>query len=95
VYVIYPPIVKKSTEAPKWARQELKNMGPLSAREVAVPVLAFIAIILWIFGSAYIHATTAALIVVSIMVFANVVSWDDVVSNREAWRALTLQCRPI
>jgi L-tartrate/succinate antiporter len=65
-------------------------MGPLSAREVAVPVLAFIAIILWIFGSAYIHATTAALIVVSIMVFANVVSWDDVVSNREAWRALTL-----
>ena len=90
VYVLYPPVLKQSAEAPKWARQELKKMGPLSGRECTVAVLAVVAIILWIFGGSYINATTAALVVVSIMLFADVVTWDDVISNREAWRTLTL-----
>jgi L-tartrate/succinate antiporter len=55
-----------------------------------VASLACLAIVLWIFGSAYIHATTTALLVVAIMLAAGVMTWDDVVSNREAWRALTL-----
>jgi L-tartrate/succinate antiporter len=90
VYVLYPPVLKQSAEAPTWARQELKKMGPLSRRECTVAVLAFVAIILWIFGGSHINATTAALTVVSIMLVAGVVSWDDVISNREAWRTLTL-----
>jgi L-tartrate/succinate antiporter len=65
-------------------------MGPLAVREWAVASLACLAIVLWIFGSAYIHATTTALLVVAIMLAAGVMTWDDVVSNREAWRALTL-----
>jgi L-tartrate/succinate antiporter len=89
-YVIYPPTVKRSTEAPTWARGELRKMGPLAVREWAVASLACLAIVLWIFGSAYIHATTTALLVVAIMLAAGVMTWDDVVSNREAWRALTL-----
>jgi L-tartrate/succinate antiporter len=90
IYVIYPPVVKRSAEAPTWARQELEKMGPLSGREWAVAFLAFVAILLWIFGAPYINATTAALVVVSIMLLGGVVTWDDVVSNREAWKALTL-----
>jgi L-tartrate/succinate antiporter len=90
IYVIYPPVVKRSAEAPTWARQELKKMGPLSGREWAVAFLAFVAILLWIFGAPYINPTTAALVVVSIMLLGGVVTWDDVVSNREAWKALTL-----
>ena len=90
VYVLYPPLLKQSAEAPAWARQELKKMGPLSGRECAVAVLAFIAIIFWIFGSSHINATTVALVVVSLMLVANVVTWDDVISNREAWKTLTL-----
>ena len=65
-------------------------MGSLSGREWAVAFLAFVAILLWILGGPYINATTAALVVVSIMLIAGVVTWDDVVSNREAWKALTL-----
>jgi L-tartrate/succinate antiporter len=90
VYVIYPPVVKRSAEASIWARRELEKMGPPSRREWAVACLAFVAILLWIFGGPYINATTAALVVVSIMLLAGVVTWDDVVSNREAWKALTL-----
>jgi L-tartrate/succinate antiporter len=89
-YVIYPPTVKRSTEAPTWARGELRKMGPLAVREWAVASLACLAILLWIFGGSYIHATTTALLVVSIMLVAGVMTWDDVASNREAWKALTL-----
>jgi L-tartrate/succinate antiporter len=89
VYVLYPPVLKQSAEVPRWAAQELKTMGPLSRRECMVAALAIAAIVLWIFGGAYINATTAALVVVSIMLFVRVVTWDDIVSNREAWRTLT------
>jgi L-tartrate/succinate antiporter len=89
-YVIYPPAVKRSTEAPTWARGELRKMGPLAVREWAVASLACLAIFLWIFGGSYINATTTALLVVSIMLAAGVITWDDVVSNREAWKTLTL-----
>ena len=90
VYVLYPPVLKQSTEAPAWARQELAKLGPLSRRESAVALLALMAILLWIFGGQFINATTVALVVVSIMLLTGVVTWDDVVSNREAWKALTL-----
>jgi L-tartrate/succinate antiporter len=90
VYLIYPPTLKRSGEAPDWARRELQGMGPFSLREAAVAMLALIAILLWIFGGAWIHPTTAALLVVSIMLLGGVIGWDDVVANREAWKALTL-----
>ena len=90
VYLLYPPAVKQSTEAPAWARKELAKSGPLSARECAVALLALTAILLWIFGGEFINATTVALVIVSIMLLTGIVTWDDVISNREAWKALTL-----
>jgi L-tartrate/succinate antiporter len=89
-YVLYPPTMRQSVEAPKWAGQELAAMGAVSVREYAVAVLALVAITLWIFAGAYINPTTVALLVVSIMLFTNIVSWQDLVSNREAWRTLIL-----
>ena len=90
VYVLYPPVLKQSREAPAWAGQELAKLGSLSARESAVGLLALTAILLWIFGGQFINATTVALVVVSIMLLTGVITWDDVISNREAWKALTL-----
>lgn len=63
--------------------------GLLSAREYVVAALAITAIMLWIFGGSYINATTAALVVVCIMLLVGVVTWDDIVSNHGAWRTLT------
>jgi L-tartrate/succinate antiporter len=90
VYVLYPPELKQSTQAPAWARRELAKLGSLSLREGGVALLAVSAILLWIFGAQFINATTAALVVVSIMLLTRTVTWDDIVSNREAWKALTL-----
>jgi len=90
IYWIYPPTVKRSVAAPTWARRELRKMGSPSGREWTAAVLAIMALLLWILGSPYINATAAALVIVSIMLIVGVVTWEDVVSNREAWKTLML-----
>ena len=48
-------------------------------------LLILLAFVLWVFGAAWINATTAILAVVSLMVLLRVLDWDDVVGNRAAW----------
>jgi L-tartrate/succinate antiporter len=87
-YWIYPPEVKQGEEVPAWAAQELKKMGGLSNREIILAGLVILALALWIFGGSFINATTAALVVISLMLILNVVTWDDIVKNSAAWNTL-------
>ena len=87
-YWIYPPEVKQGEEVPKWAGQELDKMGGLTGREITLAALVGIALALWIFGGAYVNATTAALVVISLMLVTGVVTWDDITSNKAAWNTL-------
>ncbi|HEU0201275.1 MAG TPA: anion permease [Burkholderiaceae bacterium] len=87
-YVLYPPEVRRGDEVPSWAARELKQMGGLSRRELTLSVLVVIALALWIFGGAYADATTAALIVICLMILTGVVTWDDIVANKGAWNTL-------
>ncbi|HWT36995.1 MAG TPA: anion permease [Paraburkholderia sp.] len=84
-YVLYPPEVKQGNEVPAWAAQELKNMGPLTRREWMLGVLVLIALALWIFADDYVNPTTAALMVIAFMLVTGVVTWDDMLANRQAW----------
>jgi L-tartrate/succinate antiporter len=89
VYWIYPPTQKTSPEAPLWAAEELKKLGSITGKEILMASLAVVALALWIFGKHVgIHSTTAAIAVVSIMVLANVITWDDVISNKAAFNVL-------
>jgi L-tartrate/succinate antiporter len=87
-YWIYPPEVKQGEEVPAWAAQELKKMGGLSNRELILAGLVILALALWIFGGDFINATTAALVVISLMLVLGVVTWDDIVKNSAAWNTL-------
>jgi L-tartrate/succinate antiporter len=87
-YFVYPPEVKQGDEVPSWAANELVRLGGLSRREIILGVLVVIALVLWIFGRAYVDATTAALIVISLMVITGVVTWDDITANKQAWNTL-------
>jgi L-tartrate/succinate antiporter len=89
-YLFYPPQSKGGPEVPAWAAAELRNMGPLSRRERTLSVLVLLAIVLWVFGGRYVEATTAALIVISLMLVAGVVTWKDMASNHAAWTTFTL-----
>jgi L-tartrate/succinate antiporter len=89
VYIIYPPGQKYSPEAPEWADKELKSLGRVTKKEVMMASLAGIALILWIFGERIgIHATTTAISVVAVMVLFNVITWEDVISKKEAFNIL-------
>ena len=88
VYFIYPPEVKSGEEVPKWAGAELEKMGPITRNEITLAVLVIVALSLWIFGGAYVDATTAALVVISLMILTGVVTWDDIVANKAAWNTL-------
>ncbi|WP_427309158.1 anion permease [Cupriavidus sp. H39] len=87
-YLLYPPEVKQGSEVPAWAAQELQKMGPPSRRELLLALLVLIALALWIFGDKHVNATTAALMVIALMLVTGVVTWDDMLANKQAWNTL-------
>jgi L-tartrate/succinate antiporter len=87
-YKLYPPTIKVSQEAYRWAQEELEKMGRISRREILMAGAAILALLLWIFGGAYFNATTVALMVLSLMIVTGIVSWDDVIGNKQAWNVL-------
>jgi L-tartrate/succinate antiporter len=87
-YYLYPPEVKEGNEVPAWAKQELAKMGGITAREKELAILVVLALGLWIFGGDVMNATTVALVVISLMLVMNVVTWEDIVRNSSAWNTL-------
>jgi L-tartrate/succinate antiporter len=87
-YWLYPPEIKEGNEVPVWAGQELAKLGDFGSKEITLAVLVMIALALWIFGGNYINATTAALVVISLMLLTKVVTWDDIIKNSPAWNTL-------
>ena len=63
-------------------RRNCRKMGPLSRREIMLAVLVLIALALWIFGDDFVNATTAALVVIWLMLLTRVVSWDDMLGQQ-------------
>jgi L-tartrate/succinate antiporter len=87
-YVFYPPTQKESADAPIWAERELVAMGPISRKELLMAGLALFALVLWIFGGKAIDSTTTAFIALCLMLLFKVISWDDLLSNKQAWNVL-------
>jgi L-tartrate/succinate antiporter len=87
-YFIYPPTLKHSGDIPRWAGEELTKIGSLSRREITMALLALTALLLWIFGEHLMNATTAGLVVLCLMILSGVISWEDIISNKQAWSVL-------
>jgi L-tartrate/succinate antiporter len=87
-YVFYKPEIKGGNEVPDWAKSEIAKMGGLTQREILLAVLVLLALGLWIWGGAFINATTVAIAVIALMVLGKVVSWDDILANKQAWNTL-------
>jgi len=87
-YWFYPPEVKSGEEVPKWAGSELEKMGPVTRSEIILAVLVVVALLLWIFGGAYVDPTTAAFVVIALMIVTGVITWDDAMANKAAWNTL-------
>jgi L-tartrate/succinate antiporter len=63
-------------------------MGPISRREVLMALLAIAALAGWIFGGAIMAPVVVSLIVIALMVITGVVTWNDVIGNRQGWNVL-------
>ena len=87
-YFVYPPEVKSGSEVPRWAAAELAKLGPLTRREITLCCLVALALGLWIFGTSLVDPTTAALVVISLMLLLGVIGWDDMLANKQAWNTL-------
>jgi L-tartrate/succinate antiporter len=80
--------VKESSEVPAWASVELERLGPVTRQEMILAIVILLALALWIFGGAFINATSVALLGMSLLLVARVFSWSDVIGNAQAWSTL-------
>ncbi len=88
VYKIYPPEIRSSVEVPRWAAQQLTDLGAITVKEMVMAALAVGALALWIGGASLADPAMVALGGISLMVILGLVSWDDIVGNRTAWNVL-------
>jgi L-tartrate/succinate antiporter len=88
LYKIYPPTIKEAPEAPRWAADQLRQMGPVTRPEITLLVLVIVALTLWIGATAYLDAAMGAMLVVVLMVLVRVVSWNEIIAHAQAWNVL-------
>jgi L-tartrate/succinate antiporter len=87
-YFLYAPEVKRGDEVAKWAGGELATMGRITRKELTMAVLAAAALVGWIGGSHWISPVTVALAVITVMLLSGVVTWNDILANKQAWSVL-------
>ncbi len=82
----YPPELKATPHAVEHARRELHAMGPMSRAEKLMAV-GFVGLLaLWIFGPLVkIDATTTALLGLAFLLVTDVLSWQDLLKQHNAW----------
>jgi L-tartrate/succinate antiporter len=84
-YWLERPSVKGGSEVPQWAAGELAKMGKLTLKEILLLVYVACALALWIFGDAFISPTTVALLVIGMMLMTRVITWAEMMQNKDAW----------
>ncbi|OMO81677.1 Sodium/sulfate symporter [Corchorus capsularis] len=90
LYLIYPPTVKSSPDAPKLAKEKLEKMGPMSKNELIMAGTLLLTVGLWIFGGMLnVDAVTAAILGLSVLLVTGVVTWKECLSEAVAWDTLT------
>ena len=86
LYVVYPPDLKKTPDAPTFARNKLKELGPLKVEEIFMIIVFFFLLILWVLGHHIgVDATVAGMCGLSILLLTGVLTWNDIVQEKGAW----------
>jgi DASS family divalent anion:Na+ symporter len=86
LYKFYPPEIKQTPQAKKFAKEQLKTMGPISKNE-RVMIFAFLMLItLWVLAPFIkVGATVTALLGLAFLLVMGVLTWDDVLNEKAAW----------
>ncbi len=90
-YVMYrfieKPELKKAPEAKDMARQELEKLGKMSFYEKALGLIFASSLILWCSDAFFLKlgAHTIAMVAVCFMLILNVLTWNDILSEKGGW----------
>lgn len=86
VYIIHPPAIKQSLEAPKAAKEALQKMGRVSFHEM-IMIIVFAALIIgWVLDKKIgLDATSVAMFGVVALLVTGVLSWNDAINEKGAW----------
>lgn len=92
IYAIYPPEVKQTPDAKKFAQDNLAKLGHVSTHEKIMLGVFTLMLLLWanipamILGDAFsIDATTTAFLGLTVLILTGVLTWDDVLKEKSAW----------
>lgn len=86
LFRIYPPDVKHTPHATELARQELAKMGPMSREEVLTLIVFVLVAFMWMTTPWHgLNSGVVALVGFSALLLLQVLNWDDVLTERNAW----------
>ncbi|EIJ6033848.1 anion permease, partial [Acinetobacter baumannii] len=89
IYKLYPPTVKETPNAKKWATEQLEEMGHMSIAEKLMVGVFIIALALWVLGSFInVDATLTAFIALALLLLTGVLAWSDILNETGAWNTL-------
>ncbi|KAA8732378.1 DASS family sodium-coupled anion symporter [Acinetobacter qingfengensis] len=96
LYWMYPPEVKQTPNAAQFAKDKLKEMGKVSLHELIMLGTFGVLLLLWagipamLLGDAYaVDATTTAFLGLCILLVTGVLTWEDILQQKNAWDTIT------
>jgi len=89
LYIIYPPQLKQTPDAPKVAKQKLAEMGAMSLQEKMMLGTFGLLLFLWVFGEHIsVDPASAAMIGLGILLLFGILTWDDILNEHTAWNTM-------
>ena len=89
LHVIYPPEVKNFPGAQLWAEKKLRELGKISIKERILIGVCLLMLFLWVTGDQFkIDTTLVALLGLSLLLLTNILTWEDILQEKESWNTL-------
>ena len=92
IYKLYPPEIKSTPSAENFAKENLEKMGVMKNNEKIMITIFIFLLLLWadipalLFGNAFkVDYTATAFIGLSLLLISGVLTWDDILSEKNAW----------
>jgi divalent anion:Na+ symporter, DASS family len=86
IYRFFPPEVKETPNAVKFADDELKKLGKMRLQEKILLLVFFLIVGLWISAGWHgIDATVIALLGIAVLLLTKVLEWSDLTNETHAW----------
>ncbi|WEV44421.1 DASS family sodium-coupled anion symporter [Lactobacillus sp. ESL0684] len=92
IYKIYPPEIKETPNAEKWANDHLTEMGKITKPEKIMATVFVLAIVLWVLSGVFdipqLDSTFVAFLAVALLLITGVLTMSDVLKQTGAWNIL-------